>query len=216
MAATERNLKAAVEEYLTELRRIRATGGGTGELSYYPPLSNLLNAVGGSLRPRVYCVSQLAQQGAGHPDFGLYAARQVSKGQPKQGQTPEGGVVEVKRAGDDAWLIADSAQVSRYWELYRLALVTNTRDFVLLAETRRATRPSWRPSGWPTPPPTSRLSYNTPAPSPTASARRWPSTWAAPCPTGRRWRNPATWPGCWPLTPGTAWPGSRHRATHLR
>ena len=134
MASTGRNLKAAVEEYLAELRRIRATGGGTGELSYYPPLSKLLNAVGGSLRPRVYCVSQLAQQGAGHPDFGLYSARQVSKGQPKQGHTPEGGVVEVKPAGDDAWLTADGAQVSRYWELYRLALVTNTRDFVLLGE----------------------------------------------------------------------------------
>ena len=134
MAVTERKLTAAVEDYLAELRRIRATGGGTGELSYYPPLNNLLNAVGGSLRPRVYCVSQLAHQGAGHPDFGLYAARQVSKGQPKQGQTPDGGVVEVKPASDDAWLTADSAQVSRYWELYRLALVTNTRDFVLLGE----------------------------------------------------------------------------------
>ena len=134
MAATGRKLTAAVEEYLAELRRIRATGGGTGELSYYPPLSNLLNAVGGSLRPRVSCVSQLAQQGAGHPDFGLYAARQVSKGQPKQGQIPEGGVVEVKPASDDAWLTADSAQVSRYWERYRLVLVTNTRDFVLLGE----------------------------------------------------------------------------------
>ena len=134
MAATEGKLKAAVDDYFAELRRIRATGGSTGELSYYPPLNNLLNAVGGSLRPKVYCVSQLAQQGAGHPDFGLYAARQVSKGQPKQGQLPEGGVVEVKAASDDAWLTADSAQVSRYWERYRLVLVTNTRDFVLLGE----------------------------------------------------------------------------------
>ena len=134
MVASGNKLKAAVEDYFTELRRIRATGGGTGELSYYPPLNNLLNAVGGSLRPRVYCVSQLAQQGAGHPDFGLYAAKQVSKGQPKQGQVPEGGVVEVKPAHDDAWLTADSAQVSRYWERYRLVLVTNTRDFVLLGE----------------------------------------------------------------------------------
>ena len=134
MAATGRNLKAAIEEYLTELRRIRASGGGTGELSYYLPLGNLLNAVGGSLRPKVYCVNQLAQQGAGHPDFGLYAARQVSKGHPKQGQVPEAGVVEVKPAGDDAWLTADSAQVSKYWGLYRLVLVTNTRDFVLLGE----------------------------------------------------------------------------------
>ena len=134
MAATAKKLTAAVEEYLAELRRIRATGGGTGELSYYPPLNNLLNAVGGSLRPKVYCVSQLAQQGAGHPDFGLYAAKQVSKGQPKQGQLPEGGVVEVKAAGDDAWITADGAQVSGYWDRYRLALVTNTRDFVLLGE----------------------------------------------------------------------------------
>ena len=134
MAATDNKLKAAVADYLAELRRIRATGGATGELSYYPPLTNLLNAVGGSLRPRVHCVSQLAQQGAGHPDFGLYAAGQVSRGQPKQGQTPEGGVVEVKAAGDDAWLTADGEQVSRYWQRYRLVLVTNTRDFVLLGE----------------------------------------------------------------------------------
>ena len=134
MAETGGNLKAAVEEYLTELRRIRASGGGTGELSYYLPLGNLLNAVGASLRPKVYCVSQLTQQGAGHPDFGFYAASQVSKGRPGQGQAPEGGVVEVKPSGDDAWLIADSAQVSRYWERYRLVLVTNTRDFVLLGE----------------------------------------------------------------------------------
>ena len=134
MVATGRKLTAAVEEYLAELRRIRATGGGTGELSYYPPLNNLLNAVGDSLRPKVYCVSQLAQQGAGHPDFGLYAARQVQAGRPKRGQTPEGGVVEVKSASDDAWLTADGAQVSGYWERYRLALVTNTRDFVLLGE----------------------------------------------------------------------------------
>ena len=42
--------------------------------------------------------------------------------------------MEVKPASDDAWLTADSAQVSGYWERYRLVLVTNTRDFVLLGE----------------------------------------------------------------------------------
>ena len=127
-------LVAAVEDYFDDLRKIKASGGGTAETSYYPPLSNLLNAVGGSLKPRVFCVSQLAQQGADHPDFGLFAAKQVSKGQPKLGQLPEGGVVEVKPASDDAWLTADSAQVSKYWGLYRLVLVTNTRDFVLLGK----------------------------------------------------------------------------------
>ena len=127
-------LGLAVETYFDDLWRIRASGGGTDERSYYPPLTNLLNAVGAGLRPKVFCVSELAQQGAGHPDLGLYAARQVQRGRPREGQTPEGGVVEVKSAHDDAWLTAESAQVSRYWERYRLVLVTNTRDFVLLGE----------------------------------------------------------------------------------
>ena len=127
-------LVAAVEDYFDDLRKIKTSGGGTAETSYYPPLTNLLNAVGGSLKPKVFCISQLAQQGADHPDFGLFAAKQVSKGQPKLGQLPEGGVVEVKPANDDAWLTADSAQVSKYRGLYRLVLVTNTRDFVLLGE----------------------------------------------------------------------------------
>ena len=136
METAGRNLTAAVEHYFDDLRKIRASGGGTDERSYYPALTNLLNAVGGTLRPKVFCISELVHQGAGHPDMGLYAARQVQKGQPKkgQGQNPDCGVVEVKPASDDAWLTADSAQVSRYWGLYRLALVTNTRDFVLLGE----------------------------------------------------------------------------------
>ena len=127
-------LTTAVETYLTALRQIRASGGATGERSYYGPLENLLTAVGATLKPKVICVSELADQGAGHPDFGLYAARQLQKNQPKEGQVPERGVVEVKSASDDAWLTAASAQVSRYWERYRLVLVTNTRDFVLVGE----------------------------------------------------------------------------------
>ena len=139
MAGTGTKLTAAVEDYLADLRRIRASGGATGELSYYPPLSNLLNAVGGALRPKVFCINELAQQGAGHPDFGLYAAKQVQKGKPQEGQLPECGVVEVKSTGDDAWLTADSEQVSKYWNKYRLVLVTNTRDFVLLGEDAAGT-----------------------------------------------------------------------------
>ena len=134
MPPSNANLTTAVEDYFSDLRRIRASGGATGERSYYPALTNLLNAVGAALRPKVFCVSEMAQQGAGHPDIGLYAAKQVQKGQPKQGQTPECGVVEVKPANDDAWLTAESDQVSRYWDRYRLVLVTNTRDFVLLGE----------------------------------------------------------------------------------
>ena len=134
MARTTPRLTAAVEHYLTDLHRIRASGSATGERSSYGPLANLLNAVGGTLRPKVFCVGELADQGAGHPDFGLYSSRQVQKGQPRPGQTPERGVVEVKSADDDAWLTAHSRQVSRYWDHYGLVLVTNTRDFVLLGE----------------------------------------------------------------------------------
>ena len=47
---------------------------------------------------------------------------------------PERGVVEVKTVEDDAWLTAAGDQVSRYWGRYRLVLVTNTRDFVLVGE----------------------------------------------------------------------------------
>ena len=127
-------LATAVETYFGDLRRVRASGGATGERSSYGPLANLLNAVGGALKPKVFCVIELADQGAGHPDLGLYAAKQVQRGQPREGQIPECGVVEVKPADDDAWLTAASDQVSRYWGRYRLVLVTNTRDFVLLGE----------------------------------------------------------------------------------
>ena len=142
MAATGAKLTAAVEAYLADLRRVRASGGATGERSYYSPLTNLLNAVGRSLKPKVFCVGELAEQGAGHPDFGLYAAGQVQKGKPREGQLPECGVVEVKPADDDAWLTAEGDQVSRYLGRYGLVLVTNTRDFVLLAENA-AGRPVW-------------------------------------------------------------------------
>ena len=127
-------LTAAVETYFADLGRVRASGGSTGERSSYGPLENLLNAVGTTLKPKVFCVGELADQGVGHPDFGLYAAKQVQKGRPREGQIPERGVVEVKAAGDDAWLTAAGDQVSRYWGRYRLVLVTNTRDFVLVGE----------------------------------------------------------------------------------
>ena len=134
MTKVTTQLKKAVEIYFNDLQRIRALGGGTGERSFYGPLANLLNAIGDTLKPKVSCVIELADQGAGHPDLGLYAARQMQKGRPREGQVPECGVVEVKPAGDDTWMVAAGDQVSRYWERYRLVLVTNTHDFILVGE----------------------------------------------------------------------------------
>ena len=127
-------LATAVEAYLAALKRIAASGAATGERSRHTPLSNLLDAIGATLKPKVFCVGELANVGAGHPDFGLFAARQLKAGRVREGQTPEHGVVEAKPLGDDAWLTAESDQVSQYWHRHRLVLVTNFRDFVLLGE----------------------------------------------------------------------------------
>ena len=127
-------LKQAAEAYFTDLCRVRSSGGATDERSLYVPLANLLNAMGGALRPKVFCVQELADQGAGHPDFGLYTTQQVQRGKPKPGQKPERGVIEVKPVAEDAWLTAASDQVTGYWQGYRQVLATNFRDFVLVGE----------------------------------------------------------------------------------
>ncbi len=38
MAGPNKKLVAAVEAYFADLRRVRASGGATGERSYYPAL----------------------------------------------------------------------------------------------------------------------------------------------------------------------------------
>ena len=183
----------AVEAYFTDLRLVRGSGGATDERSLYVPLANLLNAIGGTLRPKVFCVQELVDQGVGHPDFGLYTTQQVQKGKPKSGQKPERGVIEVKPVTDDAWLTAESDQVAGYWQGYRQVLVTNARDFVLVGEdtdghpvrleslrladsaaqfhaTPTAIRCAWSPCGWRIRRRSSTRSWHIRGPSPTKSA----------------------------------------------
>ena len=128
-----------VQDYLARMAQIRSTGGATGETSYYSALENLLNEIGKGLKPAVVCNGQLRNQGAGHPDFGLYNKAQCAKGEPRpgQGEKPERGVIEVKPLADETWLTAETKQVSTYWTAYRLVLVTNYRDFLLLGEDER-------------------------------------------------------------------------------
>ena len=95
MTGPNKKLISAVEAYFTDMGRVHASGGGTGERSYYPALANLLCAVGDTLKPKVFCVLEGADQGVGHPDYALYTAKQVQKGRPREGQVPERGVVEV-------------------------------------------------------------------------------------------------------------------------
>ena len=122
------------------MAEIRSTGGATNETSYYSALENLLNELGGRLKPNVICNGQLRNQGAGHPDFGLYARKQCSKGVPKpgQGEVPERGVIEVKSLTYESWQTAKGEQVSRYFDRYRQVLVTNYREFRLIGEDGNA------------------------------------------------------------------------------
>jgi hypothetical protein len=131
--------EALVEDYLSRMVDIRGTGGATNETSYYGALETLLNAVGKTLKPRVICNGQLRSQGAGHPDFGLDAQTHCRSGMPREGQgeIPERGVVEVKGLAEPVLAIADTDQVSRYWRRYRLVLVTNYREFLLVGVDAR-------------------------------------------------------------------------------
>jgi hypothetical protein len=123
----------AVETYFRSLSEIHATGSATSETSYYGPLETLLNELGKTLKPKVRCVMQLRNQGAGLPDGGLFSARQFQRsGDLKDPENPERGVIEVKGTGEAVSTIAQTQQVSKYWQRYGQVLVTNYRDFVLV------------------------------------------------------------------------------------
>lgn len=131
----------AVETYLAELRDIRASGAAVPETSGYGALANLLNEIGGKLKPKVRCFINLANAGAGIPDGGLFVAAQIPRGggEPAQGLMPQRGAIEVKPVDQSAGALAASAiggapedQIPRYLAKYRQVLVTTYREFVLL------------------------------------------------------------------------------------
>ncbi len=93
-----------LETYLARLHEIRATERGTPEISYRAALENLLNSVGSGLDPAVQATAELADTGAGRPDFGLFDSR---CGDLR-------GAVEVKPVADDVHQTADGRQVARY------------------------------------------------------------------------------------------------------
>jgi hypothetical protein len=121
--------------YLAEVARVRSTGAGTGETSYYSALHGALNAVGDSLRPKVISLSQMSGGGV-FPDFGLFTAPQLGRGGVPTswptGPVPERGVVEADDIPATLSVKRGSAQVSGYLDAHGLVLITNYRDFELL------------------------------------------------------------------------------------
>jgi len=120
-----------VEEYLAELKAIRASGAGVPETSYYPALSNLFNAIAKTLKPKVRCVMNLRNLGAGMPDGGLFTADQFA-GDLKKGQVPSRGAIEAKGASKELPAIALSQQVRDYLARYGIVITTNLRSFAIL------------------------------------------------------------------------------------
>lgn len=121
--------------YLHELRDIRLSGGGVKETSYYAALAGLFNEAGKGLTPKVRCILNLRDTGAGLPDGGFFAHHQfpgTSAEAPEEGQIPERGALEVKGLDEEVFAVAESEQVSRYLKRYGQVLVTNLRDFVLV------------------------------------------------------------------------------------
>jgi hypothetical protein len=126
-----------LEFYLYELDMIRVSGAGVPETSGDGALATLLNAVGGTLKPKVRCVINLHNQGAGLPDGGLFTADQFQKGidlEPLPGQLPGRGAIEVKSVAAELDQLAASEQVAKYLVKYGQVLVTNYREFLLVTQ----------------------------------------------------------------------------------
>ena len=88
MLVNASKLTSNVEEYLSELRRLRASGDTTGEISTYLTLTNLLSASDAMLRPKVFCAVEVAEQGAGHPGFALTPPDRCRRGSHAPERSP--------------------------------------------------------------------------------------------------------------------------------
>jgi hypothetical protein len=131
-----------IEGYLTDMGEVRRTGANVPETSFYPALERLLSDIGKTLSPKVRCVINLANRGAGLPDGGLFSADQLrrktrdedAKENPFLFQNPSRGVIEAKPPAEDVRRVAGTEQVERYWKRYGMVLVTNFRAFALIGQ----------------------------------------------------------------------------------
>ena len=113
------------------MRTVRSFGAQP-ETTFYPPLSNLLNTIGETLKPRVVFVAHPATRGAGLPDGGLFPVANRRQAEPQPNQRPERGAVEIKPPGESLVALAQSEQVLRYLREYGLCLITNYHQFQLV------------------------------------------------------------------------------------
>ena len=124
-----------LDVYLDDVRRVRATKAGTSETSYYPAIGTMLNMVGETLRPHVFCLHHPSGD-SGIPDFGLFEQAQFRRDEAPawtEAVNPERGVVEAKGASHSMATLLASKQVrEKYLPTYGLVLATNLWQFRLL------------------------------------------------------------------------------------
>ncbi len=131
-----------IERYLTDMGEVRGTRSNVPETSFYPALERLLTGIGKTLSPKVRCVINLSNRGAGLPDGGLFSADQFRRkardtdvmDNPFLVQNPSRGVIEAKPPSEDVRSVAETKQVERYWKRYGMVLVTNFRAFALIGK----------------------------------------------------------------------------------
>ena len=126
-----------LEKFLRDTTDIHSSHSAVDETSYYGAIEALFNEIGKSLKPRVRCILHPKNKGAGLPDGGLFTAEQFDKKsdarkEPKEGQLPARGAIEVKPPKEDARRVSLSDQATRYLSRYRQLLVTNLREFMLV------------------------------------------------------------------------------------
>lgn len=123
-------------DFFQTVSLILSSGAGVPETSFYPALAQLLASVGNTLKPKVACIINPANRGAGIPDGGFYTADQLRKTpdrlHPPPELVPSRGVMEVKPPTHDLQALMESEQVAKYLRRYGLVLVTNLRAFALV------------------------------------------------------------------------------------
>ncbi len=124
----------SLQRFLDDVASVRRTRAGAPETAYYPALSNLFNSVGNTIVPKVRAVTTLKNMGAGMPDGGFFTPDQFDRKTDNASSklVPARGVFEVKSPSQAVDDIATSLQIDKYWNRYKLVLVTNLRDWLLL------------------------------------------------------------------------------------
>jgi len=125
-----------LEAYLSRLSDIR--GRGVPETASYGTLEAYLNEIGKTLKPKVTCIINIKNRGAGIPDGGFFTQDQIRKEKPQDGDiiqtTPIRGAMEVKGVSDDVRRVAQSEQAKKYLAKYGQVLVTTYREFILVVK----------------------------------------------------------------------------------